>query len=75
MQTAAIITMNTANEKEEFLSSEKTEYVQISPHFLIWEEAWILYFREVIAQATIQAIRLDHTSVLYDNHRYRWCIS
>lgn len=38
MQTTSIIPMDIANEKEEFLSNEKTEYVQISSHFLIWEE-------------------------------------
>lgn len=37
MQTASIVLMNTADQEEEFLSSEKTGYVQISSHFQIGE--------------------------------------
>lgn len=42
MQTASIAFMNTADQKEEFLSSEKNGYVQISSLFQIGEEAWKL---------------------------------
>jgi len=50
MQTASTVLMNTADQKQEFLSSEKTTRVQISSHFEIGEEAQKLYFREVTAQ-------------------------